>query len=81
MTAPARVERVRMTQRGDTALRITIHEGRNRQIRRMAEALGHRTLRLKRERIGPLSVEGLAPGKWRYLTERELERLYEMLGL
>lgn len=81
MTAPARIERVRTTQRGDTSFLITIHEGRNRQIRRMAEAVGHRTLRLKRERFGPLTIEGLAPGQWRYLTEQELSQLRQQLGL
>ena len=81
MTAPARVEHVRQTQRGDTSLVITIREGRNRQIRRMAEAIGHRTLRLKRERLGPLTLDGLAPGQWRYLTGAELERLRASVGL
>ena len=81
MTAPARVEHVRQTQRGDTSLVITIREGRNRQIRRMAEAVGHRTLRLKRERLGPLTLDGLAPGQWRYLTAAELERLRASVGL
>lgn len=75
LTAPARVDHVRPTQRGDTSFLITIHEGRNRQIRRMAEAVGHRTLRLKRERFGPLCIEGLAPGEWRYLTDKELAAL------
>lgn len=81
MTAPARVEHVRQTQRGDTSLVITIREGRNRQIRRMAEAIGHRTLRLKRERLGPLALDGLTPGQWRYLTAAELERLRASVGL
>ena len=81
MTAPARVDCVRTTQRGDTAFLITIHEGRNRQIRRMAEAIGHRTLRLKRERFGCLELGTLKPGEWRYLTESELTSLRALLGL
>lgn len=81
MTAPARIEQVRTTQRGDTSFLITIHEGRNRQIRRMAEAVGHKTLRLKRERLGPLTVGSLRPGEWRYLTEAELAALRRQLGL
>lgn len=81
MTAPARVDCVRTTQRGDTSFLITIHEGRNRQIRRMAEAIGHRTLRLKRERFGCLELGTLKPGEWRYLTESELMSLRALLGL
>lgn len=81
MTAPAKIDRIRTTQRGDTSFLITIHEGRNRQIRRMAEAVGHRTLRLKRERFGTLELGTLKPGEWRYLTEGELRMLQEQLGL
>ena len=81
MTAPARVENVRTTQRGDTAFSITIHEGRNRQIRRMLEAVGHRTLRLKRERLGPLTLGNLQPGQWRRLSDREIATLMRALGL
>lgn len=81
MTAPARVDAVRTTQRGDTSFLITIHEGRNRQIRRMLEAVGHRTLRLKRERFGPLSLGTLAPGEWRKLSDEEIKKLENTLGL
>jgi len=49
----------------DTWLRLTITEGRNRQVRRMTAAVGHPTLRLIRERIGPWTLEGLGPGEWR----------------
>ncbi|MDO4572325.1 MAG: pseudouridine synthase [Clostridia bacterium] len=81
MTAPARVEHLRTTARGDTSFIITIHEGRNRQIRRMLEALGHRTLRLKRERFGPLALGDLKPGEYRRLTEAEAARLRGECGL
>jgi 23S rRNA pseudouridine2605 synthase len=81
VTAPARVDAVRTTQRGDTSFLITIHEGRNRQIRRMLEAVGHRTLRLKRERFGPLSLGTLAPGEWRKLSDEEIKKLENALGL
>ena len=81
MTAPAKIDRIRTTQRGDTSFLITIHEGRNRQIRRMAEEVGHRTHRLKRERFGTLELGTLKPGEWRYLTEGELRMLQEQLGL
>jgi pseudouridine synthase len=81
MTAPARVLHVRPTKTGDTSLLITIHEGKNRQIRRMLEAVGHRTLRLKRERFGPLSIGELKPGETRRLTQDELRSLRHALGL
>ena len=57
------------------ALEITIHEGRNRQIRRMAEAAGLKTTRLKRIAEGSLRLGDLKPGQWRRLTETELEQL------
>ena len=57
------------------ALEITIHEGRNRQIRRMAQAAGLTVTRLKRVAEGPLSLGDLKPGEWRLLTETELAEL------
>jgi 23S rRNA pseudouridine2457 synthase len=59
-------------------LRLTIHEGRNRQVRRMTAAVGHPTLRLVRIAVGPIALGDLAPGLWRELTAQEkadLERL------
>ena len=76
LTAPAKVTNVRRSTTGGTAFSITIHEGRNRQIRRMLEAVGHRTLRLKREQYGDLKLGALKPGEWRYLTREEIEGLY-----
>ena len=70
ITAPAKVSQV-----GDTLLRITIHEGRNRQVRRMCEAVGHPVVRLVRTRIGPLAERSLAPGAWRALTQDEVRAL------
>ena len=69
-TAPARVSVV-----GPGLLRMTIHEGRNRQVRRMCEAVGHPVHRLVRVRIGPLRDQKLAPGRWRALTLPELRAL------
>jgi 23S rRNA pseudouridine2605 synthase len=69
-TAPARVSLV-----GDHTLRITIHEGRNRQVRRMCEAVGHPVRRLVRVRIGPLVDRRLPPGEWRSLTQAEVRAL------
>lgn len=69
-TAPARVRRL-----GADELELTIHEGRNRQVRRMCAAVGHPVLALRRERFGPLALDGLAEGAHRRLSERELELL------
>ena len=69
-TAPAKV-----AQLDARLLRITIHEGRNRQIRRMCDAIGHPVLRLVRTRIGPLTDRTLKPGEWRPLTQDEVRSL------
>ncbi len=70
ITAPAKVAVL-----GDRLLRITIHEGRNRQVRRMCEAVGTPVVRLVRTRIGPLADRTLAPGEWRPLTQDEVRAL------
>jgi pseudouridine synthase len=59
----------------DGIVRLTIREGRNRQVRRMLEAVGHPVQTLKRTRIGPISDRQLKPGIWRELTEEEVRRL------
>jgi 23S rRNA pseudouridine2605 synthase len=69
-TAGARVAMV-----SPNGLRITIHEGRNRQVRRMCAAVGYPVQRLVRTRIGPLRVAGLPPGEWRELTPAEVRAL------
>jgi len=56
---------------------ITIREGRNRQVRRMCEAVGHPVRRLVRTRIGPLADWRLPPGEWRVLTPTEVRELYQ----
>ncbi len=61
--------------RGMVWLRIVLHEGKKRHIRRMCAALGHPVRRLIRVRIGPLELGDLPVGKWRYLTEREVKQL------
>jgi 23S rRNA pseudouridine2605 synthase len=70
LTAPAKVAVL-----GDRLLRITIHEGRNRQIRRMCDAVGTPVVRLVRTRIGPLMDRKLGPGEWRPLTQDEVRAL------
>jgi 23S rRNA pseudouridine2605 synthase len=69
-TAPAKV-----AQLDERTLRITIHEGRNRQVRRMCEAVGHPVRRLVRTRIGPITDRSLKPGAWRALTQDEVRAL------
>ena len=56
-------------------VRLTIHEGRNRQVRRMLDAVGHPVTRLIRTRIGPLADRSLRPGSWRTLTTEELRAI------
>ena len=70
MTAPAKVRRV-----SSDTLELTIHEGRNRQIKRMCEAVGHRVVALRRTRFGPLALGDLEPGASRRLSAAEIERL------
>ena len=69
-TAPARVSVV-----APTLLRVVIHEGRNRQVRRMCEAVGHPVVRLVRTRIGPLADPSLGPGSFRPLSFDEVRSL------
>ncbi len=70
MTAPASASMV-----GPGVVRLVIHEGRNRQVRRMCEAVGHPVVRLVRTRIGPLVDTRLAPGEWRPLLQDEVRAL------
>jgi 23S rRNA pseudouridine2605 synthase len=76
LTAPARVSLL-----GPRALRIVLHEGRNRQVRRMCEAIGHQVVSLARTRVGPLTTKGLAPGQWRQLSAGELRSLWEAIAV
>lgn len=69
-TSPADVRRI-----DGARIEVTIHEGRNRQVRRMFEAIGHRVKALHRSRYGPLTLEGLEPGQWRELEPSEVEAL------
>lgn len=75
-TGPAQVRLVQ-AHGASVALEIVIHEGRNRQVRRMCEAVGHPVRRLVRTRIGPLGDSRLEPGAWRSLRQAEVRSLYE----
>jgi 23S rRNA pseudouridine2605 synthase len=70
VTAPARVRRI-----GKGKVELAIHEGRNRQVKRMLEAVGHPVRRLHRSAYAGLTLEGLEPGRWRELEPFEVERL------
>lgn len=74
-TLPAAVDLVTRGRSAESVLRITIREGRNRQVRRMCEAVGHPLRALRRTRIGPLVDRRLQPGQWRELTEQEIGAL------
>ena len=75
VTAPAKA-----SQLSPGLLRITIHEGRNRQVRRMCEAVGFPVQRLVRVRIGPLRDASMGPGQWRALTLDEVRQLVEAVA-
>jgi pseudouridine synthase len=70
MTAPATVRCL-----APDRLELTLHEGRNRQVKRMLEAVGHPVRRLHRSRYAGMTLEGLEPGAWRELEPSEVERL------
>lgn len=79
-TAPARVDVV-SSSAGRSVLRIAIHEGRNRQVRRMFDAIGSPAKRLVRTAVGPITLEGLARGETRELSLGELRALREAVDL
>ena len=74
---PAQVSVLRASER-TAVLSVTIHEGKNRQIRRMCSACGLRVKRLRRVREHTLELGTLSPGEWRYLTQKEIEELKQL---
>ena len=77
-TSPAKVRMLRQETFAAQVL-VTIHEGRNRQVRRMFEAVGHQVLQLRRVRFGPLELGDLRRGQWRELTKEEIRGLQAYL--
>ena len=75
-TAPARAR-----QLGRGRIELVLHEGRNRQVRRMLEALGHRVTRLRRTGYAGLDLRGVEPGTWRELKREEVAALRKLVGL
>ena len=83
-TAPARVRASEPIVKGggeQTIVELSIHEGRQRQVRKMFEAVGHPVVRLKRVRIGPIEDPDIPPGHWRDLTPQEIAKLRRASGL
>ena len=74
LTAPAKVEVLKPGKRG-IEIKVTIHEGRNRQVRRMFEAIGAEVVSLKRIAVGNVTLGNLPEGKWRHLNDAERQRL------
>lgn len=76
ITSPARVELLLKDNVNNISrILVEIHEGRNRQVRKMCEAIGLSVIALKREGVAGLTCEGVERGKWRYLTDDEVEKI------
>ena len=76
VTKPAKVKILKIDEEKNLSrIQITIHEGKNREVRKMCEALGKKVLALHRAKIGSIDVKDLKLGKWRYLTKQEINKL------
>ena len=76
ITRPAKVKILKTdTEKNRSRLEITIHEGKNRQVRRMCESVGRRVIALHRSKIGNIGVKDIELGKWRYLKDFEVKTL------
>lgn len=76
ITKPAKVKILKIdNEKNISRIQITIHEGKNRQVRKMCEAVGKKVLALHRSKIGSLDVKDLKIGEWRYLSKKEIEKL------
>jgi 23S rRNA pseudouridine2605 synthase len=85
-TAPAKVRVLeppnrRPTENDHTRIELAIHEGRQRQVRKMFDAVGHPVVRLTRVRIGPIEDRNMPPGHWRELTPEEIAKLQRAGGI
>ncbi len=78
MTAPCKAREMRVIDNG-SLLEIELHEGRNRQIRKMMDILGYKVEELQRVSFAGLEVKGLKPGEWRFLTNREIQNLQDLV--
>lgn len=76
-TAPCKVK-VRKKEKDSSIIELTIHEGKNHQVKKMFEAIGFKVLKLKREKLAFLNLSGLKPGEYRYLSIKEIKMLYSL---
>ncbi len=77
ITKPAFVKILKIDEEKNISrLQITIHEGKNREVRKMIEAIGKKVLALHRSKIGDLTVKDIPLGKWKYLSDKELQKLF-----
>lgn len=77
ITAPSKIKILKELS-GDCVVEITIREGRNRQVRKMCDTIGHPVLELKRIKMGRIHLGNLEVGNWRYFTEREIDYLKQL---
>lgn len=76
ITKPAKVKILKTDiEKNISRLEIVIHEGKNRQVRKMCESVGRKVLALHRSKIGKIGVKDIELGKWRYLKDREIQEL------
>ena len=76
ITKPAKVKILKIDEeKNQSRLEITIHEGKNRQVRKMCEAVGHKVLALHRSKIAGIDVKDIPLGKWRYLNSKEVNKI------
>ena len=76
VTRPAKVKILKIEEdKNQSRLEITIHEGKNRQVRKMCEIVGHKVLALHRSKIAGIGVKELPLGKWRYLSKKEMNQI------
>ena len=76
-TAPCKVK-IRKKEKDSSIVELTIHEGKNHQVKKMFEAIGFKVLKLKREKLAFLNLSGLKPGEYRYLSIKEVKMLYSL---
>ena len=79
-TAPARVSLLE-AQPSRSRIRLVVHQGRKRMVKRMCDAVGHPVLELHRTAVGPVSADDLEAGAWRHLSEEEVAALKNLVGL
>jgi pseudouridine synthase len=80
ITLPAKAKFLKKTTK-NCWLKITLYEGKNRQVKRMCAAIGHPVLKIKRVSLGPLSLGDVSRGKYRHLTRDEVKELYALVSL